>query len=37
VVFTRRGMGSLSTPMTMREVDLFVGAIRSGLADLGVA
>lgn len=37
VVFTGRGMGCLSTPMTSAELDRFVGAVRNGLADLGVA
>ena len=37
VVFTGRGMGCLSTPMTGAEVDAFVEAARLGLADLGLA
>jgi glutamate-1-semialdehyde 2,1-aminomutase len=37
VVFTGRGMGCLSTPMTSVEVDCFVEAVRRGLDDLGVA
>ena len=36
VVFTGRGMGCLSTPMTSVEVDAFVDALREGLADLGL-
>lgn len=34
-VFTGRGMGCLSTPMTETELDAFVLAIRQGLQDLG--
>lgn len=37
VLFTGRGMGCLSTPMTSAEVDAFVAAVRRGLGDLGVA
>lgn len=37
VIFTSRGMGCLSTPMTSAEVDRFVEALRESLADLGVA
>lgn len=32
VAFTARGMGCLSTPMTSREVDVFVGALDEALA-----
>jgi imidazoleglycerol phosphate dehydratase HisB len=35
ILFTPRGMGCLSTPMTSTEVDAFVEATRLGLADLG--
>jgi glutamate-1-semialdehyde 2,1-aminomutase len=37
ILFTPRGMGCLSTPMTSAEVDAFVEATRSGLVDLGLA
>jgi glutamate-1-semialdehyde 2,1-aminomutase len=37
VIFTARGMGCLSTPMTSAEVDRFVEVLRGSLADLGVA
>jgi glutamate-1-semialdehyde 2,1-aminomutase len=37
VIFTGRGMGCLSTPMTSAEIDRFVEALRQSLADLGVA
>ncbi len=36
IVFTSRGMGCLSTPMTSTQLDLFVQAIKLGLYDLGV-
>jgi glutamate-1-semialdehyde 2,1-aminomutase len=35
ILFTPRGMGCLSTPMTSADVDAFVEATRLGLADLG--
>ena len=35
ILFTPRGMGCLSTPMTSAEVDAFVEAARLGLAELG--
>lgn len=37
VIFTPRGMGCLSTPMSSAQVDSFVQAISLGLNDLGVA
>jgi glutamate-1-semialdehyde 2,1-aminomutase len=37
IVFTPRGMGCLSTPMTSAQVDLFVQVIQLALDDLGVA
>ncbi len=36
ILFTERGMGCLSTPMTGTEVDAFVEATQLGLHDLGV-
>lgn len=36
IVFTPRGMGCLSTPMTSTQIDHFVEAIKLGLYDLGV-
>jgi glutamate-1-semialdehyde 2,1-aminomutase len=36
IVFTPRGMGCLSTPMTGAQIDLFVQAIKLGLDDLDV-
>jgi glutamate-1-semialdehyde 2,1-aminomutase len=36
ILFTARGMGCLSTPMTGEEVDAFVEAVRVGLGELGV-
>ena len=36
VLFTGRGMGCLSTPMSSAEVDAFVDAARLGLRDLGI-
>jgi glutamate-1-semialdehyde 2,1-aminomutase len=35
ILFTPRGMGCLSTPMTSAEVDAFVDAARLALAELG--
>jgi glutamate-1-semialdehyde 2,1-aminomutase len=37
ILFTPRGMGCLSTPMTGAEVDAFVEAVRQALGDLGVS
>ena len=37
ILFTQRGMGCLSTPMTGSEVDAFVEAAQLGLGELGVA
>ena len=37
ILFTPRGMGCLSTPMTSSEVDAFVDATHRGLAALGLA
>jgi len=37
ILFTPRGMGCLSTPMTGSEIDAFVDATRLGLAELGPA
>jgi len=36
ILFTERGMGCLSTPMTGAEIDAFVEAARLGLRELGV-
>ena len=36
VVFTGRGIGCLSTPMTPSEIDTFVEAAQLGLSDLGL-
>ena len=35
IALTGRGMGCLSTPMTVSEIDAFVEATRRSLADLG--
>jgi glutamate-1-semialdehyde 2,1-aminomutase len=35
ILFTPRGMGCLSTPMTSAEVEAFVDAVRAGLRELG--
>ena len=37
ILFTPRGMGCLSIPMTSSEIDAFVDAARLGLEDLGLA
>ena len=36
ILFTARGMGCLSTPMTGAEVDAFVESARLGLGELGI-
>ena len=36
ILFTARGMGCLSTPMTHAEVDAFVESTRLGLGELGI-
>ncbi|HSI98387.1 MAG TPA: hypothetical protein VK926_08490 [Gaiellaceae bacterium] len=35
ILFTERGMGCISTPMTSAEIDAFVDAARHGLHELG--
>jgi glutamate-1-semialdehyde 2,1-aminomutase len=37
ILWTPRGMGCLSTPMTSAEIDAFVDAARQALRDLGVS
>jgi glutamate-1-semialdehyde 2,1-aminomutase len=37
ILFTPRGMGCLSTPMTSAEVDAFVDAARQGLEELDLS
>ena len=36
ILFTARGMGCLSTPMSSAEIDAFVESTRLGLGELGI-